>query len=80
MFEPDTTGEPLFYIIEFMRGDGQERMTRNVTANERMINFQNLMKGTTYQATITAHNVVGPGATSPLQVRQTDVDRKFQLL
>lgn len=79
MFDPNTTAPPLFYTVEFMRSDGSGSVfnTTNVTANQREIRFQNLDKGVNYQANITAYNVRGPGATTPLAMVQTLVDRKF---
>lgn len=78
MFDEDTTGEPLFYIVGIMRSDGSVSNTTNITdPNERVVNFQNLAKGVDYQATVTAYNVRGPGATSEMVMNQTLVDRKL---
>ena len=48
MFDPSTTDNPDFYIVEVSIQDGSHLITRNVPASTDplMISFNDLMKGT----------------------------------
>ena len=79
IFDPSTTDDPDFYVIEVSRQDGSHPITRNVpaSADPLMITLNNLMKGTSYRARIVAYNDRGVGTFTDFVTAQTLIDRKF---
>ena len=59
IFDPSTTDDPDFYVVEVSFQDGSHPITRNVPAsmNPLMVIFNDLMKGTIlYRVRIVAYN------------------------
>ena len=78
-FDPSTTDDPNFYVVEFSRQDGTGLITRNVPASTDplMITYDDLMKGTSYRARIVAYNDRGVGILSDFFTAQTNIDREL---
>lgn len=79
IFDPSTTDDPDFYVIEVSNQDGSHSITRNVPASTDplMVTLNDLMKGTIYRARIVAYNDRGVGTFTGFFTAQTRVDRKL---
>ena len=79
IFDPSTTDNSDFYIVEVSNQDGSHSITRNVPASTDplMITLNDLMKGTIYRARIVAYNDQGVGTFTDFFTAQTRVDCKL---
>ena len=82
IFDPSTTDDPDFYVVEVSNQDGSHSITRNVPASTDplMVTLNDLMKGTIYRARIVAYNDRGVGTFTDFFTAQTRVDRKLMTM
>ena len=82
IFDPSTTDDPDFYVVEVSIQDGSHPITRNVPASTDplMISFNDLMKGTIYRARIVAYNDRGVGTFTDFFTAQMRIDRKLMTM
>ena len=78
IFDPDTTDDPNFYLIQFSTGEGVINL--NISASEpREQTFNQLAKGSEYIVRIDVVNDAGNGTMFSSIQRETLVDRKLFL-
>ena len=82
IFDPSTTDDPDFYVVEVSNQDDSHSISRNVPASTDplMITLNDLMKGTTYRARIVAYNDRGVGTFTDFFMVETRVDRKLMII